>query len=215
MNLLEVNREYVERELFSERSLQGLLKYFPDYKSVLIYHAKRMQEIFPHKPTLGICDFCKQSPAFCDAKFNWRGNYYNVGKNALLAFLMVMTHHGHSSVPDSVIDFTTHHGLCSSCLKATKWRRTFTEIGESLFFTFLLITVLLFFSGLILFGITIGWKLERFYLLWSLTGMLVGFAGIVASICCQNRIYGWIVPRKFRMIAKQPFKLIGVNSFES
>ncbi len=173
VNLLEANREQVERELFSERSLQGLLKYFPDYKSILVYHAKRMQENFPLRPTSGVCDFCKQRPAFHNTTLNWRGNYYSFGKTTLLALLMLMTHHGHASSPDSVIDFTTHYGLCNSCLKATKWKRTFADGGESLFFTFLLMTVVLFFSGFILFGITVGWKLEHFYLFWSLILTLV------------------------------------------
>jgi hypothetical protein len=169
MNLSEANREHVERELFSARSLQGLLKYFPDYKSLLSYHAERMQETFPPKRTLSICDFCKKSPTIHDNTLDWRGNHYNVGKNTLLIILMVVTHHGHASTPDYVINFTTHYGLCNSCLKATKWKRTLAEFGENLFFAFLLLTVLLLISGLILFGITFGWKLGHFYLYWSLT----------------------------------------------
>lgn len=211
MNLVEANREYIDQELFSERALSKLLKFFPNYKSLLLYHAQRMQDTFPSRQAMGVCEFCKQSSDVRASTLNWRGKHYHTGIDSLILIFMVLNHHGHASTPAFIIDFSTHHRLCGACLKTTKWKRTFAAVGENLFFTFLLLTVLLFASGLILMGITLGWKLERLYMYWSLVAIIIALTGIFLFIHCQKKVFGWILPKEFRMIAKQPFKLISID----
>jgi hypothetical protein len=208
---MEKDSQQIQREVFSETSLRKLLKYFPDYKSLFVFHTTRMQEAFPPKSHLDACDFCKRQAAHHNAQFEWKGDYYDVGKTTALLFLGILIRHPIESKPDYEVRFTTNHRLCKSCVSVMKWKRVFAEIVDNLSIVFLLLSVVLFVSGLSLFGAAIGWKLERTYLFWSFAGIIVGGFSLVGFIRYIFMVYSWIVPKEFRMIAKHPFKLVQIK----
>jgi len=201
----------MEREVFSETSLRKLLKYFPDYKSLLSFHATQMQEAFPPKSHFDACDFCKRQAAHRNAQFEWKGDYYDVGKTTALLFAGVLTHHLSASKPDCEIRFTTNHRLCESCISAIKWKRIFAEVVDNLSIVFLLLGVVLSISGVTLLGVALSWKLEKAYLFWSFAGIIAGGLCLAGFARYIFRVYSWIVPKEFRMIAKHPFKLIQIK----
>ncbi len=210
MDIKEQNYLQIEREVFSETSLQKLLKYFPSYKSLLTFHATRMQEAFPQKPHMDGCDFCKRQPAQRNVQFEWKGDYYDAGKTTALLFLGLLLRHPSASKPDYEIRFVTNHRLCKSCASAIWWKRVIAELVDNLSIVFLLVSVVLVVSGLALLWVSLGWK-QRTYLMWAFAGIISG------SICLKGffkyvfKVYGWIMPKEFRMIAKRPFRLIQIR----
>jgi hypothetical protein len=211
MDVEEIEEAKFEREIFSEVSLLRLLKYFPDYQSLLVYHAEQMQERFPQKSNLEGCEFCNRKAAQINSQFKWQGDYYDSGQAAALIFVGLMTRHLSASKPDLQVGFTTHHYLCKSCYSSMKWKRFFAELIDKLSIIFILLAVVLVMGGLFICGLAIAWKSEIAILMRGLAGLVVGGLCLVGFFRYIFKIYSWILPKELRMISKPPFKLIQIK----
>jgi hypothetical protein len=211
MKVKETNPLQIDQAVFTETSFQKLLKYFPDYKSLLTYHAQRMQEAFPLKSHLEGCDFCKARAAQNNSEFGWLGNYYDTGQTTALLFMGILMQHPKASKPDLQVRFITNHRLCKSCLTMMRRKRVFAELLDNLSILFVLLAVVLIMGGLFICGFALAWKSESVILIRGLTGLVVGGLFLFGFFRYIFKIYSWILPKELRMISKPPFKLVQIK----
>ena len=189
--------------------LRALNEFYPETTTALQEYGRVMQQRFTASNP-SECEICRVKPGTVIQMYDWRTMVDPEFTFTKLDMLMLFLGRAGVTLKQTVLQFETAHGLCPSCVTATKTKRTFSVMVKAVAFFLLVVCLALVIIG----GGGVIYSLKKTGAFEA--GFALSFGIGVVGLALAYLGHKWEsklrVPASFRFIGRAPFWLAKVRT---